>query len=354
MKKYFLLLLITLFGFYLIGCSGKTNDPNDDDKDIIEVPEEEPEEEPEDKPEEQKPTINTTFDHSMHTVFQKVNPYTEDIELYIYIGYYPQSEIKQPAVIRELEKITETNERGYIEYDNHEIAKVTVKNNHIYGDEPSTDETYYLSTQYRVGTTHYFLVEPICWKILNNPSSNELLLLTEDIIDSRCFNDFDNSYTDEEGKLIRASDFEYSSIRKWLNDYFYNNAFTDEEKALIQDSYNVNNPVYNFSTTNFVKLNPTTDKVFLLSYKEVTNFSYGFYNQECRMAKPSDFSRAKGSLSIKNDVSSSTNWWLRTGYEFTPLFPAMVKYEGTADKNYYPQGENIGVRPAIRIILNDK
>ena len=45
MKKYFLLLLITLFGFYLIGCSGKKDDPNDDDEDIIEVPEEEPEEE---------------------------------------------------------------------------------------------------------------------------------------------------------------------------------------------------------------------------------------------------------------------------------------------------------------------
>lgn len=352
MKKYFLLLLITFFGFYLIGCSKDSGTTNDDD-DKIEIPDENPDDkpndDPDDKPIDEKPSIDFTFNYNMHEIFEKVNPYTQDTEFFIYIGYYPQSEITNPAVIKELQKITETNERGYLEYDNHEIAKVTVVNNHIYGEEPSSDETFYYATQYRVGTTHYFLVEPICWRILNDPISNELFLITEDIIDSRHFNTFDATYTDENDTLIRPSDFEHSDIRKWLNDYFYNNAFTPIEHAFIQESYNVNDPTYNFPEPN--KLKPTIDKVFLLSYNEVIKFNYGFYNQECRMAKASDFSRAKGLLSISNDISKSSNWWIRTGFEFTPYFPAMVKYDGTADKNYYPMGDNIGVRPAIKVVL---
>ena len=358
MKKYFLLLLITLFTFCLISCGEDPDDTKDDDQ--IVTPEDKPDDKPtddpiikpNDQPVDSKPTIDVTYDYEMYEIFEKLNPYTEDVEFFIYAGYYPQSEIKTPALLREISKIEERNERGYIEYDNHEIAKITVVNNHKFGDDPLNDETFYVGTQYAVGTTHYFLVEPICWRILNDPTDEELFLVTEDIIDSRNFHEISATYRNEDGVLIRPSDYEHSVIRDWLNNEFFYHAFTEYEQSLIQESYNLNDPIYIFNENN--KLKATYDKVFLLSNKEVTSFHYGFYNYESRMAKASDYSRAKGLVSVPNDYSSSSNWWTRTGFEYTPLFPGMVKYDGTHDKNYYPQGENIGIRPAIKIILNQE
>lgn len=349
MKKYFLLLLITIFSFCILGCEQTPPDdkPNDDpiDDPIVDDP-------VVDDPVVENPTIDFTFDYEMYEIFEKTNPYTEDIEFFMYIGYYPQREIKDPAVLKIISQITETNERGYIEYDGYEIAKITVVNTHCFGDDPLNDESFYSGTQYVVGTTHYFLVEPICWRILNNPTEEELFLITEDIIDSRRFHDIASSYTNEDGVLVRPSDYEHSSIRDWLNNYFFYHAFNETEQSFIQDSYNLNDPFYIFNEPN--ELQPTIDKVFLLSNKEATSFSYGFFNPESRMAKASDFSRSKGLVNVKNEYSSSSNWWTRTGLEYTPLFPAMVKYDGSSDKNYYPQGENIGVRPAIKIILNQE
>lgn len=349
MKKYFLLLVMTFFSLCLIGCN---NDDKDDvhEHDFIKGVCECGETDPDYKDPSKNPSLDLEFDYEMYEIFEKTNPYTEDVEYFMYFGYYPQREITDEAIVNVLSTINTTNERGYIEYDGHEFAKVTVINNHYFGEDVGNNDLFFQGTQYKVGSTHYFLVEPICWRILNNPTSEQLFLVTENIIDSRAFHNISSSIV-EGGISIRPSDYEYSIIREWLNGFFFENAFNEEQQSFIQESYNKNEYTY-------IGLKPeqpvrdTIDKVFLLSYKEVISTLYGFFNSDCRIAKASDYARAHGLVSVPNDISSSSNWWTRTGFEYTPLYPAMVKYDGTADKPYYPQGENIGVRPAIKIILN--
>lgn len=350
MKKYFLLLLITFFSFCLIGCTKDGNDnDNDHEHEFIKGVCDCGEKDPDYKAPSTNPSFDIEYDYEMYEIFEKTNPYTEDIEFFMYFGQYPQREITDEAIVKALSEISTTNERGYIEYDGHEFAKVTVINNHYFGDDVGNNDLFYQGTNYKVGTTHYFLVEPICWRILNNPTSNELFMVTENIIDSKAFHNISSSIT-EGDTVIRPSDYEYSIIREWLNNYFYGNAFNDEQKGHIQDSYNKNEYTH-IGLEPDPALKDTIDKVFLLSYKEVTSTLYGFFNSDSRIAKASDFARAHGLVSVPNDISSSSNWWTRTGFEYTPLFPAMVKYDGTADKPYYPQGENIGVRPAVKIII---
>ena len=58
----------------------------------------------------------------------------------------------------------------------------------------------------------------------------ELLLLSKYCLDSRAYN----------RKADVSLVWENSDYRAWLNDDFYNTAFSEEEKALIVESYHEN------------------------------------------------------------------------------------------------------------------
>lgn len=53
------------------------------------------------------------------------------------------------------------------------------------------------------------------------------------ILDSQDYN-YTRSSRTIDGKTIFANNYEYSNIRKWLNDNFHNTAFNELQKALIQ------------------------------------------------------------------------------------------------------------------------
>jgi hypothetical protein len=93
---------------------------------------------------------------------------------------------------------------------------------------------------------------PIQWRVLGN-SGSELFLLSEYILDCKRY------HGDYEAITWRDCD-----LRKWLNDEFYNSAFTATEEELIQTSH---------CTSNGENSPDTEDKVFLLSVAEVTAFT---------------------------------------------------------------------------------
>ena len=153
-------------------------------------------------------------------------PYTENSRTYVNLGRYPQTVVTDETIIEALSNISTINELGYIEYNGNEYKKVVAK-------PLFSDYTFSNGNTIVEGNTYYFLVEPICWRILNNPQSNELFLISEEILDSKAFNNISSSVTID-GVVIRPSDYEYSTIRKWLNEVFYNKAFNDEFKSYIQ------------------------------------------------------------------------------------------------------------------------
>lgn len=91
--------------------------------------------------------------------------------------------------------------------------------------------------------------EPIEWIVLDT-KDNQVWLLSRYGLDAKPF-----------GTGVFASDWEDSSLREWLNNDFYNQAFSDEEKESIRESVVLNNE-------NHIK-KETRNKVFVLSREEM-------------------------------------------------------------------------------------
>lgn len=101
--------------------------------------------------------------------------------------------------------------------------------------------------------------DPIEWIVLEkDTANNKALLLSKYILDSKRFNDVEADVSWEE-----------CSIRKWLDETFYQNAFNEDEKNVIITSSIANTATFvNVEGEDFA----TTDKVFLLSVDEVRKY----------------------------------------------------------------------------------
>ena len=246
---------------------------------------------------------------------------------YIYFGEYPQT-IKANNVT-----ITNTtNEKGYyLGSDGYYYAKVTAS-------PYESDYTYTFSTGASVtsGTVYYFKVEPIKWRILSE-TNGELFILCESIIANHRYASSSNNYANSE-------------IRAWLNDTFYNTAFTDLQKAIIQLTTVDNGANNTYACAN------TEDYIFLLSSQEVTNSAYGFNADYCeddtaRWMQTSDYSRATGAcMNTSTDYYGNGWWWLRSPIYNSSNYACEVGINGFAYFTYVYLTVG-GVVPALKIRL---
>ena len=200
--------------------------------------------------------------------------------------------------------------------------------------ETSSSVSYQDDNGYTTGTTYWFKYEPLKWKVLD-PSTGLVMCAT--IIDSQPYNNYilesgtdprgESAYWGDAGKTHYASDYAESSLRQWLNQDFYATAFTRSQQNKIAVNRNQNNDGYytlkGNSNYTYLDSDPTNDKIFLLSWDEVTNSSYGFdsSDESCDSAgqlKGSDYAQCQG-LYVNRSSGSAYNgnseWWLRSpGY----------------------------------------
>lgn len=249
---------------------------------------------------------------------------------YIYFGEYPQSLKKSDVTIGDT-----LDSRGYfLGSDNAYYAKV-IASPYENGYKFSNDSTV------ANGSTYYFKVEPIKWRILSE-SDNNALLLCESIIESRCYD-------------LEANNYKESEIRKWLNDTFYNSAFNQLERALIQ-AVTVDNSINStgYSENSNVCEN-TEDKIFLLSYSDVTNVNYGFTDDISRMRLASDYTLAKGAWISTSKASEHYGhglWMLRTPNNTYTHFIRECSFSGeVTDGGTNLVNSFFGVVPALKIKL---
>ena len=136
-----------------------------------------------------------------------------------------------------------------------------------------------------------------------------------------------------------TSNYVKSSLRLWLNNNFYNLAFTDSEKSKIR-----------YSTVENGTDGTTDDKVYLLSYSDVLNTSYGFgssiYADDSRSAKGTDYAKCQG-LWVDEETGFSY-WRLRTNGQKV-FFTCDVKYEGSVHDDYRTFSTGCGVRPVVML-----
>lgn len=185
--------------------------------------------------------------------------------------------------------------------------------------------------------------EAIPWYVLDKDGDN-LLLLSVYLLDHVKYHE---EYVD--------ITWEDCTLRQWMNDDFYNSAFTASEKKYIRTSYleNADNPWYGAEGGN-----DTEDKVFALSLAEAGQYlgiaeDEGWYwvcvTPELSTAQATAYAEAQGAW-----VTSDSNgwWWLR--------LPGLVN-NIAADVNSdgdiivlgdYADNDGSAARPALWLNLN--
>ena len=214
--------------------------------------------------------------------------------------------------------------------------------------------TYQDNNGYYTGNVYYFKYGPLTWRVLD-PS--EGYVMCNQIIDSQAYQNFiyyngEECYNSKDC-TVYASDWVTSSLRQWLNDDFYNTAFTAEEKEQIGTPHLRNKSTYSSTYDS----EDTYDKIFPISYYDAINSAYGFDpdespNDTARQLKGTDYAKCQG-LYVYNDSDSSYNgisWWrLRSPYN--SFLVVDVFYDGYADSifGYYDVNDTVnGVVPAFK------
>ena len=231
---------------------------------------------------------------------------------YIYFGEYPQT-IKADDVT-----ITETQDsRGYyLGSDGCYYAKVVA-------DPDESSYTFSTGANITDGTTYYFKVEPIRWRILSEDGETAFILCDSIIANmayqSRYYSSYGEYYTTANGAPDEtyANNYKYSTVRAWLNNEFYNTAFSALQQEIIITTTVDNGVLSTGSSPNPYACENTEDKIFLPSLAEITNADYGFttdfYHTETREMLTSDYSRATGArMSTSSSYLGNGYWWLRS------------------------------------------
>lgn len=225
--------------------------------------------------------------------------------------------------------------------------------------ESSTKNSNIDDNGYKINRLYFFKYEPLKWRVLDKETG---LIMCESIIDSQAINN--TAYYVQDGNAIRryyfynnAEHTQYlynyntSSIRSWLNDDFYNTAFSSADKTAIA----------NYSEN---------DKVSLPDFTVVISEEYGFTNSDekdsSRMAKGTDYAKCQGlELSNKSATKNYSPWWLSISdsryyrdsgfgmdytYNYRPVY--IVSPDGNTDSSAYAMNSSIGVRPVLQLNLH--
>lgn len=295
------------------------------------------------------------------TTCNELNPvrYTRDGN-YIYFGYWPQTCERDENVVAKLNEMAgkpplpRDKENPY-NWESHEGTtymwqKIVIYNgtkylgvqmneyrvsgiDNLYDD--ITDNGYYRLNVY------WFKYEPIKWRILTT-SENSAFIMSDIALDffsmqpdrkSEIRDELYASYNNSPGVPdgTYANNWEYSFIRGWLNETFYNEVFNKLQKEIIKTTRLDNSarscnpdeyPKYYGYAENAGKnkyadqCNDTDDKIFLLSLRDVTTTAYGFNKDvkaedPARNLKASDFAKFHG-VSMGNTQKDYVTWYTRS------------------------------------------
>ena len=244
--------------------------------------------------------------------------YPEDKEIYtindvsyVNYGYYPQTRVNDSAIINILENSEPTDFNGWYKYNGEYYTSLSAN--------PCRDDyTFDDGTSIVNGTNYWFKCERITWRVLSN-SDNKCYLLSNKLLDTQIYGEAfagTKSKTDYNNNTdtVYANNYQYSEIRGWLNTTFYNAAFALDNSA-IQTTIVDNSASTLETSSNTYACSNTNDKVFLPSYQDYKNTSYGFDIEDTASSKryciTTDYARAKYASS--NDIDD----YLYNGYYWT-------------------------------------
>ena len=179
---------------------------------------------------------------------------------------------------------------------------------------------------------------PIVWKVVSN-KENRLSLFCERSLCRMSFDEFGNE------------DYEKSSLRKWLNTEFYNNAFSETEKTIIEKSNRqITQKIYEEETGYKDIKKEIQDYVSLIFGRSACNM-YGQESIHCENYKEYFEKRHKRFFELRNHYIypeyRDAFWVFPTGDENN--YNCMLEY----DETFYSDdtSEKASVHPFIEITL---
>lgn len=219
----------------------------------------------------------------------------------VYFGRYYQKEVSNRSILSYLSKANFVNDRITLEG-----IDFAIKNGH-----------YYYST-------------PIEWEVLDS-DSDYYLLISKKILDYHTFNDF----------------WHKSDIRLWLNEDFFNIAFSIQEKQSLLKIVQTTQ-YHPYEDAYIDKKDPqyieTVDYITLLDENEVQKIDYGY-----EPGSEESESRVAYCSAYANVEEKAGTWWLRG--------PAIWNYGNLQEQLISARGDctnwygtySYGVRPVIKV-----
>jgi hypothetical protein len=304
------------------------------------------------------------------TIVYSCNSYERPLYDNYYLGSYPQTKVTDSTLISTLNTAggtlpTSANSQTWTSYGFY-ISSSNTTNFMWYKDivngadkyrgvyfisyrpyqttlSSSTANSYQDDNGYLVSTRYWFKYEPVKWDVLSVDETGGPLVVSDMILDSRDYYHSESSRTIN-SVTVYANNYKESNIRSWLNNDFYNLAFSSSEQSLINTTTVDNSAASTGWTPNTYACANTNDKMFLLSYLDVTNTTYGFSSDALRTRQATDYAKAMG----VNVSLGRSYWWLRSPDYYYSYYARRVYYDGYY-YDYFVDFTFIGVLPAFRI-----
>ncbi len=171
----------------------------------------------------------------------------------------------------------------------------------------------------------YYEGSSIQWQVLH-VQRDRILVMSKYGLEARAYNNTDRDVT-----------WETCTLRSWLNDTFYNHAFTTAERGRIIKVRNSNPGNAQFGTYGG---NDTEDRIYILSVNEVEHYMPSESSRRC-----APLPRVKSKVKVYDGFSY---WWLRTPTYYNGG-ASVIFTDGRIDYNANVGNSGIMVRPVMWI-----
>ena len=279
-----------------------------------------------------------------------------------YFGSYPQSHVSDPDIIAELDEYFAANrtktERTLSDGITYVKADVSLQSNTALSFSDGT----VLSPAVNGRTVHYFRRDPIAWRQERNG-----VLVADRILDVSAFQENvttvgANSYFNAESGVY-ANNWSISTARRFLSETFYQAAFNEKQKAMIEATTNdnTNSGYYEPSDSRlWCTQEETTDNVFLPSFTDLCEKDAVVDRTNAALCrKVSDYALCSP-IVVDGMINGTAKWYLRSpglssGYvcavdEDGKLSSSTLTYK-EKEINGDTKKVGMGIVPALKVSL---
>jgi hypothetical protein len=236
-----------------------------------------------------------------------------------YCGRYPQTLVEDATLKTALATAQDSNGDGYLEYGGNDYKKAV--------GAPKYSDTYPSrsgKTIFQKGTTYYFKVEPILWRVLIGTNNVNGMGISEYLLDKTRYCSC-RSVRTIDGTVYSQAQYRYSTLRAMLNGLDFSsyedaggyNAGDFKGKGVVDIAFNAAERAVIHRTS---PVAGTNDLLYVIDKTNANDYGYlqaiNSNPSLSRVASPSDYARAIGVPVVTAQTATApvgaAPWWLAT------------------------------------------